>query len=229
MSDDTAMTPPAWTETSWARLIEQNTEIISPRLLPEMTLHLAQEDVPLYRMGEDELDALGIGTPYWAFAWAGGQALARYVLDTPEAVRGRRVLDFGAGSGMVAIAAAKAGAFDAMAADIDPVATVAMEMNAALNDVHLDIRTEDVIGRTDPEFEVVLVGDVFYDKSIADRVLPWLQALKAAGRTVLIGDPGRFYLPALGLKRVARYASETTGLMEDTDLRNAGVWTLSTA
>ena len=224
MFDDAAMAPPGWEE-----LIRDNTQIISPRLLPEMTLHLAQDDVPLYRMGEDELDALGIGTPYWAFAWAGGQALARYLLDTPEAVRGRKILDFGAGSGMVAIAAAKAGAFDAMAADIDPVAAVAMEMNAALNDVHLDILIEDVVGRTDPDFEVVLVGDVFYDKSIAEAVLPWLKDLKATGRTVLIGDPGRFYLPALGLERIARYASETTGLMEDTDLRNAGVWTLSAA
>lgn len=216
-------------EQSWDMLIRDNTEVISPRLLPEMSLHLAQEDVPLYRMGEDELDALGIGTPYWAFAWAGGQALARYLLDTPEAVRGKKVLDFGAGSGMVAIAAAKAGAFDAMAADIDPVAAVAMEMNADLNDVHLDILVEDVIGRLDPDFEVVLVGDVFYDKSIADMVLPWLKDLKAAGRTILIGDPGRFYLPALGLERIAKYASETTGLMEDTDLRNAGVWTLADA
>lgn len=213
-------------EGPWADLVRENTEIISPRLLPELRLHLAQEDVPLYRMGEDELEDLGIGTPYWAFAWAGGQALARYLLDTPEVVRGRRVLDFGSGSGMVAIAAARSGAFDAIAVDIDPVAAVAMELNADLNDVHIDIRVEDVIGRLDPEFEVVLVGDVFYDKEITDAVLPWLKNLQAAGRTILIGDPGRFYLPSLGLLRIARYASETTGLMEDTDLRNAGVWTL---
>lgn len=210
----------------WASLIQDNTHPVSPRLLPEMTLHLAQEDVALYRMGEDELDALGIGTPYWAFAWAGGQALGRYILDNPRVVRGRKVLDFGAGSGMVAIAAARAGAFDAIAADIDPVAAEAMRLNADLNDVYLDIRTDDVVGSTDPDFEVVLVGDVFYDKSIADAVLPWLRDLVALGRTVLIGDPGRFYLPALGLERIARYHSETTGLMEDTDLRNAGVWRL---
>ena len=212
---------------SWSGLIRDNTRIQSPRLLPEMELHLAQDDVPLYRMGEDELYALGIGTPYWAFAWAGGQALGRYLLDNPKAVRGRKVLDFGAGSGMVGIAAAMAGAFDVFGNDIDPVAGEAMRLNAELNDVHLDILTEDVIGRTDREFEVVLVGDVFYDKGIADLVLPWLRELKALGRTILIGDPGRFYLPNLGLERIARYASETTGLMEDTDLRNAGVWTLS--
>ncbi|HBM13208.1 MAG TPA: nicotinamide N-methylase, partial [Rhodospirillaceae bacterium] len=117
------------------QLIRENTKIMSPRLLPEMKLHLAQDDVPLYRMGEDELDALGIGTPYWAFAWAGGQALGRYILDNPQVVRGRKVLDFGAGSGMVAIAAAMAGAFDVIANDIDPVAADAMQMNADLNDV----------------------------------------------------------------------------------------------
>lgn len=211
----------------WADLIQDNTRVTSPRLLPEMKLHLAEEDVPLYRMGEDELDAMGIGTPYWAFAWAGGQALGRYLLDNPQVVRGRKVLDFGAGSGMVSIAAALAGAFDVIGNDIDPVAGEAMRLNAELNDVHLDILTEDVIGRTDRAFEVVLVGDVFYDKQIADMVLPWLRDLKAMGRTILIGDPGRFYLPSMGLERIARYASETTGLMEDTDLRNAGVWTLA--
>jgi predicted nicotinamide N-methyase len=207
-------------------LVVDNTRAVSPRLLPEMKLYLAQDDVPLYRMGEDELDALGIGTPYWAFAWAGGQALGRYLLDNPSVVRGRKVLDFGAGSGMVAIAAALAGAFDVIAADIDPVAAEAMRLNAEMNDVHLDILTEDVIGSTDPNFEVVLIGDVFYDKGLADLVLPWLRELEALGRTVLIGDPGRFYLPSMGMERVARYASETTGLMEDTDLRNAGVWRL---
>jgi predicted nicotinamide N-methyase len=212
-----------------ADLIRENTRVVSPRLLPEMRLHLAQDDVPLYRMGEDELAALGIGTPYWAFAWAGGQALGRYLLDNPKAVRGRKVLDFGAGSGMVAIAAALAGAFDAIAVDIDPMAGEAMRLNAELNDIHLDIRTEDVIGSLEREFEVVLVGDVFYDSEIAAAVLPWLKDLKAAGRTVLIGDPGRVYLPHLGLERIARYASETTGLMEDTDLRNAGVWQLSSS
>lgn len=211
---------------SYSSLVVDNTRAVSPRLLPEMKLYLAQDDVPLYRMGEDELDALGIGTPYWAFAWAGGQALGRYLLDNPSVVRGRKVLDFGAGSGMVAIAAALAGAFDVIAADIDPVAAEAMRLNAEMNDVHLDILTEDVIGSTDPNFEVVLIGDVFYDKGLADLVLPWLRELEALGRTVLIGDPGRFYLPSMGMERVARYASETTGLMEDTDLRNAGVWRL---
>lgn len=197
---------------------------MAPRLVPEVDLHLAADDRPLYRMGEDELAAMGLGTPYWAFAWAGGQALARYLLDNPAAVRGRKVMDFGAGSGLVAIAAAKAGAFDAVACDIDPISAEAIRLNADINDVHIDVTTDDPIGRIERDWEVVLVGDVFYDKAIADLALPWLRELVAAGRTVLVGDPGRFYLPKLGLERIASYHAPTTSIMEDSDLRNAGVW-----
>lgn len=206
-------------------LIRSNTYLSAPRLVPEIELHLAGEDLPIYRMGEDELATLGIGTPYWAFAWAGGQALARYILDNPKSVAGRKVLDFGAGSGLVAIAAAKAGAFEVTAADIDPVAAVAMELNRSANDVWFDVETEDLIGETEG-IEVILVGDVCYDKEIADRLLPWLRALKAKGAKVLMGDPGRFYLPKMGLTPVAKYHAPTTGIMEDSDLRNAQVWEL---
>ena len=204
-------------------LITQNTAIVAPRLVPEIALHLADEDLPLYRAGEDELAALSIGTPYWAFAWAGGQALARYVLDNPDTVAGKRVLDFGAGSGLVAIAAAKADAAAVIAADIDPVAAEAMALNGALNRVRFAISTEDLIG-TDGGWDPLLIGDVCYDKEIADRLLPWLRGLAAAGRTVLIGDPGRFILRDLGLETIASYHAETTGIMEDSDLRNARVW-----
>ena len=170
-------------------IIQENTRVMAPRLVPEIQLHLADEDRALYRAGEDELDALGVGTPYWAFAWAGGQALARYILDNPKSVAGRRVLDFGAGSGLVAIAAAMANAFDVIAADIDPVAAQAMELNRSLNDVWFEIEMED-----------------------------------AKGRSVLFGDPGRFYLNGMGLEPLASYHAETTGIMEDSDLRNARVW-----
>lgn len=204
--------------------IRANTRIEAPRLVPEIALHLAADDLPLFRMGEDELDAMGMGTPYWAFAWAGGQALARFVLDTPEVVRGKRVLDFGSGSGLVGIAAAKAGAFDVIANDIDPLAAEAIQLNADLNEVYLDISTEDLVGSTGHGVEVVLVGDVFYDMEIANRLLPWLKKLAASGAVVLVGDPGRFYLPKLGLERIAHYHAPTTSLMEDSDLRNAGVW-----
>ncbi|MDD9908017.1 MAG: 50S ribosomal protein L11 methyltransferase [Rhodospirillaceae bacterium] len=207
-------------------LITENTAIVAPRLVPEISLHLADEDLPLYRAGEDELTALGIGTPYWAFAWAGGQALARYVLDNPDVVAGKRVLDFGAGSGLVAIAAAKAGAAEIIAADIDPVAAEAMSLNGALNGVDFSITTEDLID-TDGGWDPMLIGDVCYDKEIADRLLPWLRGLAAVGRTVLIGDPGRFILRDMGLETIAAYHAETTGIMEDSDLRNARVWRFS--
>jgi predicted nicotinamide N-methyase len=204
-------------------LIEANTAVIAPRLVPEIQLHLADEDLPLYRAGENELHELGIGTPYWAFAWAGGQALARYVLDNPDIVAGKQILDFGAGSGLLAIAAAKAGAAAVTASDIDPVAAEAMALNRALNEVDFEIATEDLIGR-DGGWDPLLIGDVCYDKEIADRVLPWLRGLAAAGRTVLIGDPGRFILRDLGLETIASYHAETTGIMEDSYLRNARVW-----
>ena len=204
-------------------LITATTAIVAPRLVPEVTLHLADEDLPLYRAGEDELAALGIGTPYWAFAWAGGQALARYVLDNPAVVAGKRVLDFGAGSGLVAIAAAKAGAAEVTAADIDPLAAAAMSLNGALNDVEFNVTTDDLIG-SDDSWDPLLIGDVCSDRAIADRLLPWLRGLTAAGRKVLIGDPGRFILRGMGLETIAAYHAETTGIMEDSDLRNAQVW-----
>lgn len=210
-------------------VILEHTQLSAPRLTPEIQLHLAAEDLPFFRMGEDELHAAGLGVPYWAFAWAGGQALARYLLDTPEIVRGRRVLDFGAGSGIVGIAAAQAGAFDVTASEIDPLCAAAIRLNAEANDLYIDVALEDLIGDMSPEHEVVLVGDVCYDAEIAQRLIPWLEALDAAGRTVLIGDPGRFYLPKLGLERIASYHAPTTALMEDSDLRNAGVWRFADA
>ncbi len=209
-------------------LILENTRPVAPSLVPEITLYLADEDRPLYRAGEDELAQFGLGTPYWAFAWAGGQALARYILDNPETVAGRKVLDFGAGSGLVAIAAAKSGGFDVTAADIDPVAAEAMALNRALNDVWFEIETADLVD-TRGDWEVLLIGDVFYEKQTADRLLPWLRDQQEAGRTVLIGDPGRFYLKGLGLEPVAQYTAGTTGIMEDSDLRNARVWRIGNA
>lgn len=203
--------------------IQENTALSSPSLIPEIKLHLADTNRPLYRAGEDELETLGIGAPYWAFAWAGGQALARYILDTPSIVAGKRVLDFGAGSGLTAIASVMAGAFDVVAADIDPVAGEAMTLNRDRNDVWFDIVTEDLVGPLGP-WDVVLVGDVFYEKQTVDHVLPWLRTLHEAGISILFGDPGRFYLKDLGLTPIAAYSTETTGIMEDSDLRNARVW-----
>ena len=206
-------------------LIRAHATLESPRFLPDMKLYLATEDLPIWRMGEDELAEIGIGTPFWAFAWAGGQALSRYLLENPDVVAGKRVLDFGAGSGMVAIAAARAGAAHVLASDIDPVAEAAMQLNRSENDVEFDITTEDLVGSSG-DWDILLVGDVCYDKEIADMVMPWIRAQADSGKTVLIGDPGRFYLPRMGLKRIAAYHAPTTSIMEDSDLRNAQVWTV---
>ena len=160
----------------------------------EISLYLADEAHELWLKTEDELAEIGLPPPFWAFAWAGGQGLARHVLDRPEIVRGRDVLDFASGSGLVAIAALKAGAKSVVAADIDPFSATAVAMNAAANGVVLDHSSADLIGR-DHGWDVVLAGDVFYDRALAARLTPWFDALTRRGAAVLIGDPGRSYLP----------------------------------
>jgi predicted nicotinamide N-methyase len=209
-----------------AAFIRANTAVEAPRLVPEIELHLASEITPIWEATEASLEKAGLPPPYWAFAWAGGQALARYVLDNPQLVRGRAVLDFGAGSGLVAIAAAKAGAARVTAADIDRFAAEAVALNAALNHVAVEVTTDDVIGRT-AGFEAVLVGDMCYERPLADRVEAWLRELAARGTAVLIGDPGRTYFPKAGVERIARYSVETTREIEDTDLRMTGVWRIA--
>jgi predicted nicotinamide N-methyase len=209
-----------------ASFIRANTAVEAPRLVPEISLHLASEITPIWEATEASIEQAGLPPPYWAFAWAGGQALARYILDNPETVRGRDALDFGAGSGLVAIAAAKAGAARVIAADIDDFAAAAIRLNAALNGVAIDCVTDDVIGRSDG-FDVALIGDMCYERPLADRVEAWLRALAARGTDVLIGDPGRTYFPKAGVERVARYSVHTTREIEDTDLRLTGVWRIA--
>ena len=206
-----------------AAFVRANTAIEAPPLVPEIRLHLASEIVPIWRATEEELAELGVPPPYWAFAWAGGQAIARYVLDNPEIVAGRAVLDFASGSGLGAIAAAMSGARTVVAADIDPYASAAIGINAALNGVEVGITSGDLIGSRGP-WEVVLAGDICYERPLADRVTAWLRDLAAQGTTVLLGDPGRTYLPKEGLDWIVRYAVKTTRELEDTDVRNAVVW-----
>ena len=206
-----------------AAFVRANTAIEAPPLVPEIRLHLASEIVPIWRATEEELSELGVPPPYWAFAWAGGQAIARYVLDNPEIVAGRAVLDFASGSGLAAIAAAMSGARTVVAADIDPYASAAIGINAALNGVAVGIASGDLIGSRGP-WEVVLAGDICYERPLADRVTAWLRDLAAQGTTVLLGDPGRTYLPKDGLDWIVRYAVKTTRELEDTDVRNAVVW-----
>ena len=206
-----------------AAFILANTASLSTPLVPEMRLHLATESLPLWQATEDALAECGLPPPYWAFAWAGGQALARHVLDHPELVRGKAVLDFAAGSGLGAIAACLAGASAVTATDIDAFALVALGLNAGLNDVAFAMTAEDVVD-TDLGWDVVLAGDVFYEKPMTDRIEPWLRRLAARGCLVLVGDPGRTYLPKHGLERVADFSVPTTRELEDTDVRRTKVW-----
>lgn len=207
-----------------AAFVLANTAVETPPLVPEIRLRLASEVVPLWQASEAELEALGLPPPYWAFAWAGGQALARLLLDEPERVRGRRVLDFASGSGLSAVAAARAGAARVEAAEIDPFALAAIALNAELNQVEVAVLAEDKVGRLDGGWEVVLAGDVCYERPMAERVFAWLQALAGQGVEVLLGDPGRTYLPKGGLERLVGYAVQTSRELEDSDLRNAVVW-----
>jgi len=204
--------------------IRRNTAIAVPPLVPEIRLRLATEITPIWQATEETLARSALPPPFWAFAWAGGQALARYLLDHPEVVAGRSVLDFGAGSGLVAIAAAKAGAACVLAAEIDHFAAAAIAANAALNGVAIAVTTADVLDTVDPGREVVLAGDVCYERPMADRVIIWLRVLAARGSLVLLGDPGRAYLPSYGMQERARYLVPTSRELEDRESRDGVVW-----
>jgi len=195
-----------------------------PPLVPEIRLHLATEITPIWQATEESLARGAVPPPFWAFAWAGGQALARYLLDHPKQVAGRCVLDFGSGSGLVAIAAAKAGAAQVLAAEIDHFAAAAIAANAALNEVAISVITADVIDATDAHWEVVTAGDVCYEQPMADRVTAWLRLLARHGNLVLLGDPGRAYLPADRLRERARYPVPTSRDLEDREIREGVVW-----
>jgi predicted nicotinamide N-methyase len=205
-----------------AFVLAQTTVETAP-LVPEIRLRLASEVVPLWQASEAELEQMGLPPPYWAFAWAGGQALARYLLDNPELVAGKRVLDFAAGSALQGIAAALSGAARVEASEIDRFALAAIRLNAELNAVPLEACDADVVGR-DAGWDVVLAGDVCYERPMAEAVFAWLQTLAGRGALVLMGDPGRTYLPKSGLERLTAYAVQTSRDLEDTDVRNAVVW-----
>jgi predicted nicotinamide N-methyase len=210
-----------------AAFIRANTTVMAPPLVPEISLHLAHEAVPLWQKTEEELGEMGLPPPFWAFAWAGGQALARHVLDDPSLVAGKRVLDLAAGSGLVGIAALKAGAASALAADIDGFSLAAIRLNAALNAVALEVTGEDLLAAPPPACEVILVGDLFYEKGLAERVLSWLAAAEEQGIPALIGDPGRSYLPRGELTKLGQYRVEVTRDLEDAEIKMTSVWRLS--
>lgn len=207
------------------RFIEANTSCLPVPHVPEIRLHVAHEAIDLWQKTESELEAIGLPPPFWAFAWAGGQALARYVLDHPLLVRGQNVLDFASGSGLVAIAAAKAGASLVEAAEIDAFAVPAIRLNAEANGVVLHPLLADVIGE-DRGWDVILAGDVCYEQGMAARVIEWLAGLQARGAQVLIGDPGRSYLPKARLEALATYEVPVVGALEDNEIKKTAVWRL---
>ena len=207
--------------------ILENTRPQAPPHTPELTLHLADEITPIWRMTEEALEEIGLPPPFWAFAWAGGQALARYVLDHPETVAGRGVIDFASGSGIVGLAAAKAGAARVLAADIDPFCEAAVAVNAQANGVALEFTAQNLLDADPPAWaEVILAGDICYEKPLAEQVLAWLGAARARGATVLIGDPGRSYFPREGLEKLAEHQVPTTRELEDLEVKKTAVWRL---
>ena len=203
--------------------IRANTEVAAASLVPEIRLHLATEVVPLWQATETILEKAGLPPPYWAFAWPGGQACARHVLDNPRLVAGRRVLDLAAGCGVAAVAAAKMGA-RASASEIDRFALAAIALNAALNGVEVAPVDRDVLDDPPGDWDTVLAGDLCYERPMADRVASWIKSQARAGGTVLMGDPGRAYKPADGLAEVARYVVPTSRDLEDRETRETILW-----
>jgi len=206
--------------------ILENTRLQAPPHTPELQLHLADEITPIWTLTEEALAEIGLPPPFWAFAWAGGQALARYVLDHPEVVAGKRVIDFASGSGLVAIAAMKAGAASVLAADIDVFCEAAIGLNAAANGVEVAFTEVDLLEARPPPAEVLLAGDICYERPMAEAVMAWLGLGRAAGATVLVGDPGRTYFPKEGLVKLAEYQVPTTRELEDMAVKRTSVWTL---
>lgn len=210
-----------------AQFILANTRLLAVPLVPEVRLHLAEESLPIWQKTEEELGRLDVPPPWWAFAWAGGQALARHLLDNRGLVAGCSVLDLGAGSGLAGIAAMKAGAGRALAADTDPFALAAIALNARVNEVALEATDRDLLAAGPGHFEVVLVGDLFYERPLADGVLRFLDAAHSQGAAVLVGDPCRSYFPRDRFVQVAEYSVPVTRDLEDMEIKQTRVWRLA--
>jgi predicted nicotinamide N-methyase len=204
--------------------IRENTRLLSPPLVPEIKLHLAEESVPIWLKTEEELGEINVPPPYWAFAWAGGQALARFLLDHPTCCAGHNVIDLGSGSGMTAIAAAMTGATSVLATDIDMFALAACRINAAANAVQFTTTSNDLLAAPPAPAGVILVGDLFYEKTLADRVLAYIDAAKTNGAAVYIGDPQRNYFPRDRFTLLASYQVPVTRELEDSEIKKTAVW-----
>lgn len=204
--------------------IVANTRLLAPPLVPEILLYLAEASLPIWEKTEEELGELNVPPPYWAFAWAGGQALARYMLDNASLIAGKRVLDLGAGSGLTAIAAMKAGAAETLAADIDRLALSAVLLNGKLNGVELRTTGDDLLARPPEAWDVVLVGDLFYERALAEHVTRFIDAAAAGGALILIGDPQRNYFPKGRFTAAAEYRVPVTRELEDAEIKRTAVW-----
>jgi predicted nicotinamide N-methyase len=209
--------------------IRANTKLLAPPLVPEIKLHLAEESVPIWQKTEEELGQINVPPPYWAFAWAGGHALARYLIDNPALCAGKSVLDLGTGSGLTALAAMHAGASSVMAADIDRLALAATHLNAMANGKAVETTSDDLLAAPPGRYGVVLVGDLFYERDLAARVLAFIEAAAAEGALVLIGDPRRSYFPAGRFTLAAEYQVPVTRELEDAEIKRTSVWRLETS
>jgi predicted nicotinamide N-methyase len=209
-----------------AKFIRANTNLMSPPLVSELMLHLAAESLPIWQRTEEELGEMNVPPPYWAFAWAGGQALARYILDNAALLSGKAVLDLGSGSGLTAIAAKLAGAKSVVASDIDPLALAALRLNAGANGVEIETTANDLLAHPPGGHDVVLVGDLFYERGLAGRVLTYIEAAAGAGALVLIGDPKRSYFPHGRFKLAAEFEVPVTRELEDAEIKRTAVWRL---
>lgn len=219
----------AWARRATVAKIRTSTQLGPVPLVPGIRLHQASDPISLWQRTELTSGLTGLDPPFWAFAWAGGLALARYLLDHPETVRGRRVIDIASGSGLVAIAAAKAGAAAVTAYDIDPDAAVAIRMNAAANGVTVPAVCADVLDQDNlpaPGADLMLVADAFYERDLAGKVLRFAARCQARGAAVLVGDFGRAYLPREQLTPVASYDVPGQRMLEGSDIRHTTVWTL---
>jgi predicted nicotinamide N-methyase len=206
--------------------IRANTALETPAMVPEFKLWLATEYVPIWQATETWLEEQNVDPPYWAFCWPGGQAIARYLLDHPDIVQGKRVIDFAAGSGVSSLAAARAGASLVIANDVDALSLVAARLNAAVNDLRIDTSVQDWLAGAEgqPEADVVIAGDVCYEREMSGRALAWLRSHASRGRLVLLGDPGRNYFSAQGLEELERYRIPTTLQLENRGMRETVVW-----
>ena len=213
-------------EVDVAEFVRQNTEISAPAHVPEIRLYLATEINPLWRKTENELEEIGLPPPFWAFAWAGGQGLARYILDNPQLVRGKSVIDFACGSGLVGIAAAMAGCRQVTCVDTDLFCRDAVRLNAALNGVAVNCMIANIVGN-ELSADAVLAGDVFYDRELAAQLSPWFSNLAEHGKTILVGDPGRSYLPNERLTELAVYEVPSSRELEDSEVKRTTVWRFS--